>query len=254
MRGMSPAFESFDRTRIAYDVDGKGPAVVLLHGFASDAAANWRATGIAPALVAAGHTVVTFDARGHGRSDRPLDDDAYRPPAMARDVSALLDHLGLEAADLVGYSMGSTTAITAASIDRRVRRLVLGGAGSALLDAGSPAAARRRQLGAAVLEIDDATAISDPAGIGLRSFVDTGGHDRMALAAVMRAEEGLTPAALAVTNRTLVIAGRDDDGSGDPSVLAAALARAEARLVDGHHLSAVRDPAFVALIVEFLAS
>jgi pimeloyl-ACP methyl ester carboxylesterase len=252
-----PALDSYDGTRVVYDVDGEDdgrPPVVLLHGFASDAASNWHGTGIVATLVAAGHRVVTFDARGHGRSGKPHDVESYRPPAMARDVSALLDHLGAVTVDLVGYSMGSTTAITAASIEPRTRRLVLGGAGSTLLEAGSEAAQRRRQLGARVLEIDDPSAITDHAGMGLRSFVDADdGNDRLALAAVMRAEEGLTPEALRVTNRTLVIAGDRDVGAGDPSVLAAALADAEHRVVAGSHLSAVRNPAFASLVVEALA-
>jgi len=251
-----PALESFDGTRLAYDVDGpdEGPAVVLLHGFASDATASWRETGIVAALVTAGFRVVTFDARGHGRSAKPHDDEAYRPPAMARDVSAVLDEVGAESADLVGYSMGSTTAIVAASIEPRVRRLVLGGAGSTLLAANDESARQRRRLGAAALDVDDASTLTHPAAVGLRRFVDASPlNDRKALAAVMRAEEGLPPGALDVTTPTLVLTGRDDDGAGDPQALADALPDAVARLVDGHHLSAVRDPGFTAAVVEFLS-
>ena len=251
-----PTFPSFDGTTIAYSSlgDGNGPVVVLVHGFASDAHENWVATGIAPALAEAGWRIVLPDARGHGSSAKPHDVEAYRPPAMARDLSLLLDDLGVETAHLVGYSLGSTTAITAASIDPRWRRLVLGGAGATLLRADGEAEQRRRQLGAAVLEATDeeAATITDPAGRGLRSFVVRGGGDRLALAAVMRAEEGLSPAALAITNPTLVVTGRDDGGAGAPDALASLLANGSWRWLEGDHLGAVRDPAFVTAILEFL--
>ena len=251
---MTTTFPSFDGTPIAFSTmgDDGGPTVVLVHGFASDATANWIETGIAGAVAAAGFRVVLPDARGHGRSGKPHDVEAYRPPAMARDVSVLLDVLGCETADLVGYSLGSTTAITVASLDGRVRRLVLGGAGATLLRANEPAQQERRRLGAAVLELDDASGLTDPAGRGLRTFVERSGGDRRALAAAMRAEEGLTDAALAITNPTLVVTGRSDGGAGAPEALASKLANGSWRRLEGDHLGAVRDPAFVAAIVEFL--
>ena len=253
-----PHLTSFDGTTITYSAIGEeqAPVVVLVHGFASDAAGNWLSTGIAPAIASAGWRVVLPDARGHGSSGKPHDPEAYRPPAMARDVSAVLDDLGCASADLVGYSLGSTTAITVASLDRRVRRLVLGGAGATLLAANDAPHVRRRQLGAAVLELsdEDAASLTDPAGIGLRTFVVRGGGDRLALAAAMRAEEGLTEAALAITNPTLVLTGRDDVGSGDPAALASVLANGSWAWLDGDHLGAVRDPAFVSRVLAFLGA
>ena len=257
MAGATGEFASFDGTPIHYSVLGSGGrVVVLVHGFASDARSNWVETGIAGALVDAGFTVVLPDARGHGRSGKPHDVEAYRPPAMARDVSALLDELACDDADLVGYSLGSTTAITVASIDTRVRRLVLGGAGATLLRADSDEQRERRRLGALVLELPDAEAaqLTDPAGRGLRAFVDRSSGDRLALAAVMRAEEGLTPAALGITNPTLVATGRADGGAGAPEALASLLACGQAVSLEGDHLAAVRDPGFVTAIVAFLGA
>ena len=247
-------FASFDGTPISYSTVGAegDPTVVLVHGFASDATGNWVETGIAGAGADAGFRVVLPDARGHGRSGKPHDVEAYRPPAMARDVSVLLDVLGCDSADLVGYSLGSTTAITVASLDSRVRRLVLGGAGATLLEANEPEQQPRRPLGAAVLDLEDASGLTDPAGRGLRAFVDRSGGDRLALAAAMRAEEGLTDEALAVTNPPLVVPGRSDAGAGAPEALASVLADGSWRWLEGDHLGAVRDPAFVTAIVEFL--
>ena len=70
--------------------------MVMLHGFAADAHANWHQPKVVEAVVAAGRRVITPDARGHGRSGKPHDIAAYQGQAMPRDVSALLDHLGLD--------------------------------------------------------------------------------------------------------------------------------------------------------------
>ena len=88
------------------------------------------------ALVADGRRVVAHDARGHGRSDTPHDPARYGEARMALDVAELADHLGLDAFDLVGYSMGGVTAVIVASQERRVRRLVIGGIGSAIVELG----------------------------------------------------------------------------------------------------------------------
>ncbi|RPI10764.1 MAG: alpha/beta fold hydrolase, partial [Actinobacteria bacterium] len=100
------AFASFDDTEITFDDEGSGPLVLLLHGFAANAYANWHQPKVTETLVAAGRRVIAWDARGHGRSGKPHDPAAYKNEAMARDVRALLDHLDVEAVDVVGYSMG----------------------------------------------------------------------------------------------------------------------------------------------------
>jgi pimeloyl-ACP methyl ester carboxylesterase len=245
-------YASFDGISLDYRLLGEGPLVVMIHGFASDAQANWVATGIAAVVVDAGFAVALPDARGHGRSAKPHDVDAYRPPAMARDVSALLDHLGATSAHLVGYSLGSTTAITVAAMDDRIGRIVLGGAGGTLLRADTEPLRQRRLLGAAVLEVEDASTLTDPAAIGYRAFVDGSGGDRKALAAAQRAEEGLAPGTLDITNPTLVISGADDTSSGAPEELADLLVHGRAARLAGDHLGAVRDPDFPRQIIEFL--
>jgi pimeloyl-ACP methyl ester carboxylesterase len=238
---------SFDGTGIAYEVSGTGPVVVLLHGWASDAKANWRETGVAGALEAAGFTGVLPDARGHGRSDKPHDPAAYRPPANARDVVAVLDDLGVASADLVGYSMGSTTAISVAPLEpQRVRRLVLGGAGATLLQAGTEPFHRARAENAATLEADEAHG-------PLRRYVDRVGADRLAMAAALRGEDGIGEAELAIRQPTLVVAGRDDTSSGPPEALAERLVHGEALRIEGDHLTAVRSPDFVRATIEFLS-
>ncbi|MBT9588279.1 alpha/beta hydrolase [bacterium] len=90
--------------KIHYTVEGSGQPVILIHGLASSAAINWRMPGIV-ARLAKDYQVVALDCRGHGRSDKPKQDQAYGR-AMVQDVAALMDHLRLKNAHIVGYSMG----------------------------------------------------------------------------------------------------------------------------------------------------
>lgn len=115
-------------TRIAYNIHGSGPPLVLLHGLHGSGAANWTLPGITAAL-AAKHRVIVMDARGHGSSDKPEGEAAYGT-AMVGDVVALLDHLNISRAHLAGYSMGGMIAMkTAVMHPTRVQSLLLCGMG-----------------------------------------------------------------------------------------------------------------------------
>src|ERR1035438_4357252 len=89
---------------IRYTVEGKGEPVVLIHGLYANAQMNWRGPGIIKAL-AKNYEVIALDVRGHGGSGKPKEEDAYGVE-MAEDVIQLLDHLKIQKAHLVGYSMG----------------------------------------------------------------------------------------------------------------------------------------------------
>ncbi len=89
---------------------GEGPAVVLLHGLT--ATRRYVAMG-SRALQRAGHRVIAYDARGHGRSS-PAPDRAYDYEHLAADVLAVLDAAGIQRALLAGASMGAHTAVRVA--------------------------------------------------------------------------------------------------------------------------------------------
>jgi pimeloyl-ACP methyl ester carboxylesterase len=120
--------KSDDGVPIAYTTMGAGAPIVLLHGF-TETAASWQEAGYVDRFVQAGRQVVLIDCRGHGGSGKPHDAAAYGGDKRARDVLAVLDALGLPAADLVGFSMGGLIALaTALRFPHRVSRLIVIGA------------------------------------------------------------------------------------------------------------------------------
>lgn len=106
---MTTSYLSVDGGRIAYEVSGDGPLVVCVPGM-GDVRQVYRHT--APALVEAGHRVAVMDLRGHGESDTTF--AAYDDPAAARDLLALIAHLGGPAV-VLGNSMGAAAAVLAAA-------------------------------------------------------------------------------------------------------------------------------------------
>lgn len=114
--------------KIHYVVEGKGPPVLLIHGFLADLQDNWGRPGIIKALSDT-FQVIAIDNRGHGKSDKPHNPDAYGIN-MVEDSIRLLDHLKIRKAHVVGYSMGGV--ITLGIVTRhpeRVHAAVMGGAG-----------------------------------------------------------------------------------------------------------------------------
>jgi pimeloyl-ACP methyl ester carboxylesterase len=92
-----------DGVRIRFDCTGEGPVVLLSHGYL--ATRHMWGPNVA-ALAAAGHTVVTWDQRGHGDSDYPDDDDAYGESMAVGDMAAILDEVGADRAVVAGMSLG----------------------------------------------------------------------------------------------------------------------------------------------------
>jgi len=162
------SFQSFDGTRIAYHDEGEGPAVMLLHGFGLDGLGNYghfdrllpmfertmklfqEMMGVAlplpappaegrPGLIVrlrqAGARVIVPDLRGFGASDKPHDQAAYADSAMARDVIALASHLGLDAMDVFGFSMGAVAAAQLLALGTpQVKSAILAGVAQYILE------------------------------------------------------------------------------------------------------------------------
>jgi pimeloyl-ACP methyl ester carboxylesterase len=118
-----PTF-TLDGQRLAYTVHGEGPRVtVLLHGLLFSQRMH---EALARALAERGNRVVTFDLLGHGESDRPLDMWRYTMPAFGGEVVALLDHLDVPEAAVLGTSLGANVTLeVAAAAPERLRGMVI---------------------------------------------------------------------------------------------------------------------------------
>ena len=187
-RGM-PRFVH-DDVEIAFLDEGEGEPIVLIHGFASNKEVNWVYPGWVTTLRRAGRRVIALDNRGHGESTKLYDPAAYHSAIMAEDARALLDHLGLGRADVMGYSMGArNTAFLAVEHPERVRSAVLGGLGIGLIEGvGEPERIAR------ALEAPSLADVSDPTGHMFRAFAEKTRSDLRALAACIRgARQTLSP-------------------------------------------------------------
>jgi pimeloyl-ACP methyl ester carboxylesterase len=117
------SFRHRDR-RLAYSDYGAGPrVVVLLHGLLFS---RFMHDALARALAERGHRVLTLDLLGHGESDRPTDMWRYSMTEFGREVVALLDHLELDEAVVMGTSLGANTTLEVASLaPERLRGMVI---------------------------------------------------------------------------------------------------------------------------------
>jgi pimeloyl-ACP methyl ester carboxylesterase len=110
---------SKDSTRIAFDVTGSGPAIVLLHG-GRQSRAVWHQAGYVDRL--RDHaTLVTIDLRGHGDSGKPVGPGAYTIEHHIEDVLAVTDQLGIDHFGVWGYSLGANIGRYLAACSTRVR-------------------------------------------------------------------------------------------------------------------------------------
>ncbi|MCP4385258.1 MAG: alpha/beta hydrolase [Hyphomicrobiales bacterium] len=241
-----------DDVDIAFLDQGKGEPILLIHGFASNHVVNWKATGWIDSLMQAGRRVIALDVRGHGQSEKLTDPKQYRIPLLAADAAALIDHLGLGRVDVMGYSMGSRIgAFLAVGHADKVRSLVIGGMGMALVDGmgGEDAIV-------AALEAPDLESVAGEPGRAYRKFAEQTGSDVLALAACMRvARENLQPEELSsIAVPVLVAVGENDTVVGSPEALAELIPKAEVLVIPRRdHMRATADRTFIAAVLDILS-
>ena len=133
-----PSFHN-GAVEIAYLDEGEGDPIILVHGFASSKNVNWVYPTWVSDLKKDGRRVIALDNRGHGDSAKLYDSAQYEIAIMAGDVIALMDHLAIARADIMGYSLGSRmTAVLAREQPQRLRSAILGGIGIGLIEGGGP--------------------------------------------------------------------------------------------------------------------
>jgi pimeloyl-ACP methyl ester carboxylesterase len=250
-------FEFYDRgVRLAFiderpESGDRGEPILLIHGFASTHAVNWVFPQWVKSLTGAGRRVIAFDNRGHGRSEKIYDPAAYTTQIMAEDARAVLDHLDIEVADVMGYSMGARIAAFLAKAHKnRLRSMILGGLGHHLVDRGSlpPSIAKAMEAPALV-------DLTDPMQRMFRSFAEATKSDLKALAACARgARQLMSEGDVGQIDLPILIAvGTKDDVAGDPHKLAALFRAARAVDIPGRdHNRAVGDKVYKDTVLEFL--
>ena len=237
---------------LAYLDEGAGEPIILIHGFASTKDINWVNTGWVETLREAGRRVIALDNRGHGASTKLYDPESYYLGTMAGDVIALMDHLQIARADIMGYSMGARiTATIALHHGARVHRAIIAGLGLGLTDGGGPG-----ENVALALEADSLDDVRDPVGRTFRAFADQTRSDRRALAACLRGTRRLLSheevGQIAVP--VLIAVGTTDEIAGSARGLAALIPGAEALEIPGRdHMKAVGDRVYKQGVLDFLA-
>lgn len=296
------SFTTFDGLQIAYHDEGEGPAVIFLHGYGVDGLGQFGdferilpllekrqvmfqevfggapplpnpplegRLGVARALRAAGARTILPDLRGFGASDKPREKSAYADSAMARDVIALIDHLHLDAVDVLGFSMGSgTTARLLILRPPQVKSAILAGIGDYVIEE-------------TVLEFPKSWPVPDyvPRPLTVRVWAEEGarileqgeivpghlasahiiaarvtGADPKVLAAVIRGAVANTLPAEAfhrIDVPVLILNGKADVANQKITGLLKAIATARAAECEGDHSSTPYQPTFQQAVVQF---
>ncbi|HEV2852676.1 MAG TPA: alpha/beta hydrolase [Thermoanaerobaculia bacterium] len=298
------SFHSFDGTRIAFHDEGSGPAVILLHGFGVDGLGQFGEfervlpllekrqalfrevfggapplpdpplagrPGLVRALREAGARTILPDMRGFGSSDKPREVSAYAGSAMARDVVALIDHLGLEAADVIGFSMGAGTAGRLLILQPpQVKSAILAGIGDYFIEETElqfppswpvPDSVPRpittrvwAEEGARILEEGEIV----PGHLASANLIAARvtGADPKVLAAVIRGAVAPTlPAGAlrAIQVPVLILNGKADAANQKIAGLLENMPTARAAVCEGDHHSAPYQPSFQEAVVQFFA-
>ena len=238
-----------DGVRLHYELVGPegGSPIVLVHGFASDYQLNWVGTRWQETLTKAGFRLIGIDCRGHGSSDKPHDSAAYALAIMAADVRRLLEHIGVEVAGYIGYSMGARIGMQAMlDYPDRLSRVVLGGIGwgGAFHAAEDIARALRGEP------------TNNPVAKTFYDFAKARpSNDLEALAAcILGPQPEPDPARLAsITIPVLVVVGDQDDIVGEVDRLVESIPTAKLVTIPGrNHMSAVPAREFKQAVLDFL--
>jgi pimeloyl-ACP methyl ester carboxylesterase len=246
-----PSFHN-GAVEIAFLDEGEGDPILLVHGFASTKNVNWVYPTWVSELKKNGRRVIALDNRGHGDSAKLYDPEQYHIPIMAADVTALMDHLNIERADIMGYSLGGRmTAWLGLHQPQRLRSAILGGIGIGLIEGGGPGENVAEALEATSLED-----VTDPVGRTFRAFADQTHSDRKALAACLRGSRGLMTReeAAGISVPVLIAVGTADEIAGSAEALGKIIPGSQMLDIPNRdHMRAVGDKVYKAGVLDFLS-
>jgi pimeloyl-ACP methyl ester carboxylesterase len=250
--------------KIHYTVEGQGEPVLLIHGFGVGLQQNWVVPGVTKAL-ASSYRVIAFDNRGHGKSEKPHDPEKYGVQ-MVEDAVRLLDHLGIDKAHVVGYSMGAAIASKLlATHPERILTATLGGAAGVregdniqFFDDLGDSLEQGKGIGPLIAALTP-PGRARPTDEQIKTINVTFAllNDTKALGAVMHGMKALAVAdAAQKANQipTLALIGSLDPLKKGIDALKGRLAHLDVVVVEGaNHMDAPANPAFIQGLTEFLA-
>jgi len=258
-----PYFDN-DRIKIYYEVEGDGPPVVFIHGFAGASEGIRNQTNFVENLKD-NYQLILLDCRGHGKSDKPHDDDDYGTK-MTDDLIKLMEHLSIEKANFLGYSMGASFAyhllLTKPEI---IISAILGGF---VLNLNAKEILEDEEITKQFIEAFRAKSsdqIKDPQTREFRQFAELHKNDLLALAAVQagwlkyESETTTPPAQIRETLKKIkvpvmtVVGSSDDLLTGDKTLLAQLVPDACHFQIQGKdHLTMIAAPKFKMVVKSFL--
>jgi pimeloyl-ACP methyl ester carboxylesterase len=176
-----PFFEN-EGVKIYYEIEGDGPDLIMIHGFAANIEINWRITNWIKTLKD-NNRLILIDCRGHGKSDKPTDPVQYGKKMM-EDIVKLMDHLSIEKSNFFGYSMGgSITFGLLLHESNRVKSAVLGGFIPSQINREQMEQSNKPIINA--FSVESVEQVKNPVAKQFRKFAESTGADLKALTAVM---------------------------------------------------------------------
>jgi len=259
-----PYFDN-DGVKIYYEMEGEGPTVIMIHGFASDLESNWKQANWVRELKE-DYRLILLDCRGHGKSDKPHEDSNYGQK-MTDDVVKLMDHLSIEKANFLGYSMGAY--MTFRLLLSRPELFIAAILGGFVLSLNQDEKERSNYRESTMRRVEAFRAesmddVKDPMARAFRQFAELGGNDLKALAAVTagllqeRSEVMESPTQLKETLKkiktpVMTVVASNELIPGDKTLIAQLVPNACHFQIQGRdHLTVVPDPKFHMVVKAFL--
>ena len=258
-----PYFDN-DGIKIYYEIEGEGPPVVMIHGFAGNSEGVKNQTNWIENLKD-NYQLILLDCRGHGKSDKPHD-DSYYGQKMTDDVIKLLEHLSIEKANFLGYSMGAS--IIFHILVTKPEFIISAVLGGFVITLNEKEIAKDLEDTKQVIEAFRAESIDqikDPMARALRQFAELRENDLLALAAVqagwlkdwsqiMPSPAQMKGALKKIKVPVMTVLGSNDDiQPGEKTLFAQLIPGACHFQIQGKdHLTVIPDPKFLMVVKAFL--
>ena len=244
LNGQTNYFNSFDGIKIAYNDEGDGQAILLIHGFINSKN-SWNKTELKKSLISKGYRVITPDLRGNGDSEKPHTDEAYANNAEVKDLLLLIDYLKLDNYMALGYSRGSIILAELLTQESRITKAVLGGMG---IDFTNPNWNRR------LLFADAFNGKITEASKDAVAYAKSIKADLQALHLQQKHQPSTSKKELLnIKIPILVIAGDEDFDNGNPKYLKEAIPNAKLAIVKGDHNNTYKTESFSKAVLKFFS-